>query len=321
MLKEFRSIIILFIIFSSIFTAAFFYFLSEKKEVELVNLKGYTLLEAINWLQDNSLEVKVFEKSDEALPSLVIISQNPAPGTVVKENRRIALIVNSDKVNYLMPNLVGEEVDVAVTKLNNLVSQNSDSLRINIEKTFSDEFPEDIVLSQQPQADRQFNQGNQIILLVSKGPSSNKIIVEDYRLRNFREVENELTQLGIIVKATFQPTSLARNVGKIFKQDLAPEKEIEPGTRVTFIVGADRSRLANIDSSTPLLQVAEFKVPINDSQSNNAVNFILNDSLGRKEIYRGQFNNDELVEYPFSSLGSGFLEIYINGELFKTIEF
>ncbi len=315
----FKKLILLFLFFSLSFTIAFFYFLTEKKEVTLINFKGTTILEALEWIEANSLQAIISEKNDLNYPSYQVLAQNPAPGITVKEGRKITLIVNSDKINQRIPSFVGKEFGQARKEIFSLFSAYNYIPRIIRENKFSKEYPAGIVVEQNPLPDANVNQNQDIILITSKGIVTNELVVENYQFKNFRQVEKDLSALGIFVKATFNATADKTKVGTIFKQNKEPGEVLNPQDEIGFLVATDIEKI-NLNEATRILRTVRFKTP-STKEKQLTVALMVNDSLGTVKQLQDTFNSNQFVEIPYSTLGSGTLEIIINGENFKTVEF
>ena len=270
MLKNNKNLILLSLFFSIVFSIAFFYFLKEKKEIQLIDLQGSDFLQALKWIEANSLQVKIFEKVDLNSPSYLVLTQNPAPGTMVKENRKITLVVNSNKVNEKMPDFLGKTFEEAKKSIYNLFSRSDFIPQIIRQNRFSQEYSSGEVMAQKPAPESIFNQTDSIVLVVSKGKALGKVVVEDYQFKDFRQVEEDLSSLGIYVKATFSPTYKKNQVGKIFKQSIKPGEVLEPQEEIAFLVGEDGTKANGNEDRRAILRIAEFQVP-NTKISNNVV--------------------------------------------------
>ncbi len=152
--------------------------------------------------------------------SIASTEQRPA-GTV------ITLTVSAGRGEVEVPRLVGQTVDDARVTLARL------GLVDRVEREFSTEFSEGIVMRSSPEAVESVERGSVITLIVSDGPA--ELIVpslEDFGTSIADRIEAELVALGFDVKRSFSEVSNA-DVNTEVVRDISPE----PGT--VLIAGSE----------------------------------------------------------------------------------
>jgi serine/threonine-protein kinase len=92
-----------------------------------------------------------------------VISCSPPPGTPLRRNQSVTLVVSSGPEPVAIPSVVGATVDQATAALQPL------GLDIKTDEQFSDTVPKGTVISQDP-APGQGHRGDRITLVVSRGP-------------------------------------------------------------------------------------------------------------------------------------------------------
>ncbi|MEW1953300.1 Stk1 family PASTA domain-containing Ser/Thr kinase [Terrabacter sp. NPDC080008] len=128
----------------------------------------------------------------ESVPEGVVISQDPAPGTSVKRNTTVSVVVSKGRQPIEVPTVTGSSFDAAsaaVTKAGLVVQRGAD---VN-----SDSVPAGQVVSQSPAKGTLFR-GDPVTLVVSKGPVM--VQVPNVVGRPSGDAEKTLTDLGFTVK-------------------------------------------------------------------------------------------------------------------------
>lgn len=144
----------------------------SSQEHELPDLEGKLKEDAVALLEKLNLN-PVIEgpRYDEKVPKDHVIFQNPRPGTLVKENRRIYIYISGGDPLISMPALNGKTIrdgKVTVERLGLILGE--------IEMVRS-EYPKDIIISQNYDAGIRLAKGDTVKLEVSVGPQVGMIRV------------------------------------------------------------------------------------------------------------------------------------------------
>lgn len=107
----------------------------------------------------------------------------------------------------------------------------------NIKEEYSESYEEGIVIRTLPKAGKQVSKNTVITLTISSG--SENVIIEDYKGRDYKEVEKELTDKKILVKIETEEhdstdTNFKENI--IISQDLAAGSTLKVGDTITFVI-------------------------------------------------------------------------------------
>ena len=131
---------------------------------------GSTRTEATARLEDNRLVVgTVREAFHEKVPAGQVIASTPAAGTRLKRGAAVNLVVSKGRQPIPVPDVTGKPADQAVAALTDA------GLRVDATKQeFSTEVPKGSVISQAPAVGTLFR-GDQVVLVVSKGPEMVKV--------------------------------------------------------------------------------------------------------------------------------------------------
>ncbi len=133
--------------------------------VVVPQLVGKDVVYALDILTDLGLNIKVsgFEYSPE-LPKNHVAHQEPGPGSEVKKDRDVRVIVSKGPKTLLVPNLVGMDIRQAYI----IMEENGLSQGV-VSRTFSDRAAADELIAQVPPPGIVVTRGDSVDLLVSLG--------------------------------------------------------------------------------------------------------------------------------------------------------
>ncbi|MEE9566400.1 MAG: PASTA domain-containing protein [Desulfobacteria bacterium] len=133
--------------------------------VVVPQLVGKDVVYALDILTDLGLNIKVsgFEYSSE-LPKNHVAHQEPGPGSEVKKDRDVRVIVSKGPKTLLVPNLVGMDIRQAYI----IMEENGLSQGV-VSRTFSDGAAADELIAQVPPPGIVVTRGDSVDLLVSLG--------------------------------------------------------------------------------------------------------------------------------------------------------
>ncbi|WP_246940071.1 Stk1 family PASTA domain-containing Ser/Thr kinase [Bacillus pinisoli] len=148
-------------------------YISKGKEKESIeNYIGKNIEEIISSLEAKFKEVLIEEEYSDTIPAGEITSQYPPSGEFVLSETDLVLSVSKGLPSFLLDNLVGYtqgEVDI-------YVGQKGLNL-VDTQQAFSEEVEEGKVISQKPAEGTEMKRGQNVSIVVSKGPEpKNKTI-------------------------------------------------------------------------------------------------------------------------------------------------
>lgn len=105
-----------------------------------------------------------------------------------------------------------------------------------VEEENSDEIEEDLVIGTNPSKDRSVKEGTKVKLIVSIG--SNKILIEDYKNKNYYEIKGMLEAKGLIVEVAKKEVEDTENIKEdtIINQSPKVGEKLEEGEIVTLTI-------------------------------------------------------------------------------------
>jgi serine/threonine-protein kinase len=172
--------------------------------VTVPSVVGLSFEDAKKKLDDSGLEgLQGDIRYDPSKPIGTVIEQNPPSEQVVKDGRRIYLIISGGEQLYDVPNLVGRSLREAKFMLTqrNLEAQ-------EVEYKPSVQYPSGIVLSQLEHAGSKVKKGTLIGLVISTGMESGDIKVPDLTGKNVEDAKKLILQYKLTIgKINYQPSS------------------------------------------------------------------------------------------------------------------
>lgn len=199
-LKSISVVIILIVGSIGVLLAAdklFFPWYVDRPEHVVPDVTGMHKDEAIKLLNENKLNyVLEGPKYDSRFSKDHVILQNPLPGKIVKENRRVYLFISGGDPLIKMPSLVGK------TKRDAKISVERLGLVIDTLMNVRSEFPSDLVVEQIPEEGEKIPKGSGVSLSISVGPRIGMIRVPPLLGKSLKEgtklLRNNSLRLGKI---------------------------------------------------------------------------------------------------------------------------
>ncbi|MCC7159661.1 MAG: PASTA domain-containing protein [Ignavibacteria bacterium] len=171
--------------------------------VKVPSVVGLSFEDAKKQLDDAGLEGMQGDiRYDPTKPIGTVVDQNPPSELIVKDGRRIYLIISGGEQLYDVPNLVGRTLREAkfVLGQRNLEVQ-------EVEYKNSVQYPGGIVLAQVENAGSKVKKGTKIGLIISSGMESGDIKVPDLTGKNIEEAKKLLQASKLTVgKINYQPS-------------------------------------------------------------------------------------------------------------------
>lgn len=275
----------------------------SSNEVTVPNVVGKPQETAKNILEGQNLRVSISETFNDKVPAGYVISQYPEPGSVVKEQRTITLVVSKGGEITVVPNLKGLSRRDAELTLKNA------GLTIGrIDEQYSSDVPADIVISQNPRPPAQINKNSPVDIVVSKGAGPKKVVLPDFRGTPLNTVNSQLDSLKLKLGKVTEDTNDRYPAGTISGQTPAPGNEVNEGTVVDLTVSK---------GTTSTIKRAVVQVNVPEGPARQAVQIVVNDSVGRKVIYENVHKPGDRIEKPVEGVGQVKVQVYINGVLLQ----
>jgi eukaryotic-like serine/threonine-protein kinase len=226
------SIIILFFVFNSVIMP---WYVKHASLVKVPNVTGLQFNDARQVLEKSGLDVKQGDvRYDETKPIGFVMDQNPPVDQMVKNGRRIYLTVCGGEQLVEVPKLVGRTLRDAKFTLEQRNLQIGE-----IVKKFTNEYAEDVVVSQVIQPGSKVKKLSKVDLIVSNGQQVGDIIIPDVIGKKLEEAKKILEEKKLKVgKITYQASDLP--IGQIIDQYPKKEKSATQNTAIDLFIAKKR---------------------------------------------------------------------------------
>lgn len=269
---------------------------------------GQTETDAIGLGETLHLNVVVVSRSiSEQFPRGVVMQQQPAAGTHVREGRQVSLVVSRGVNIYTMPDLRFQSLRDAGVELSRL--------RLNLGSTTmvsNDDVPFNHVVSQNPAPLSSVREDTTVSLVLSKGPPSN-VRAPDFvgmqldAARN--EAEKDKVHLGQIVWTPFGPAGPPRGV--VVRQRPGPGILADPLEPVSLQVSAGPQEYGYLIRQVHVGVV----IPNDETGRSQRVQIRVRDETGTWNVYDGYAEAGQRLDFNVSAVGTSWLDVYLNNAL------
>ena len=204
----------------------------EEDTVEVPELRGRTEEEAKKILNDMELGIKV---DPERQPSNQyeegqIMAQDKEPGTEVDKNTTITVTISSgeEAKTTTVPDVVNREESEAEQMI-----RDANLTVAHGEAQYDDNVAEGNVISSNPVAGTEIEEGQTVTIVVSLGQKP--ATVPDIRGMSAADAEAALSAEGLVGSAS-EDYSDTVEAGKVISQSVDPNSEVDKGTTVSYVV-------------------------------------------------------------------------------------
>ncbi len=163
---------------------------------------------------------------DDKVPVGAVVTANPAPGTKLKRDQAVTLVVSKGPAPVPLPAFVGKPADQAVAALTKL------GLTSTSTSAYSKTVPAGSVVSTTPKAGTPVPKGGTVALVVSKGPPL--VVVPDLYRTAEADARATLTGLGFKVTVTY-PIGFTP-FGRVVRQSVEAGKTAPWGSTIRIDV-------------------------------------------------------------------------------------
>jgi len=190
-------------------------------ETLVPNLQGRDVLDALGELQSKELYPDVQVQYSKDLDKGTVISQRPAPGTLVKAGQRVTMRVSRGPVIDKVENYVGMSLDDVKVHLQTMFASHSPNIIIKtpIIYQYQPGVPAGRVLAQSPAPNTRITGVASLELVVSQDQgATSTITVGDYVGKSFQEAIQDLVRDDVPFAFSVKPSSRGTEPGIVVSQ-------------------------------------------------------------------------------------------------------
>lgn len=215
--------------------STFFVSLQGAEQTMVPNVQSYDLSQAVIALQDKQLNARVQLRnfSDPKMKGKVM-SQDPAPGSVVRAGREIRLVVSSGAVVDKVDDFVGKTLGDTRVQLQTMFSTSAEPLLTigDVSYVFDKSDP-GTILQQDPKPGAALNGPTPLNLVVSRGPDVKRIAMPSMVGTGWREAMSSMATQNIPFVFNVKDAAGDEKSGVIVSQDPKAGTEVPIGTRLS----------------------------------------------------------------------------------------
>ena len=193
------------------------------------NLKGKSISQATIALAKEKLVLgKSEEEFSSTIPKNQIISVSPTPGTLVKKNTEVNIVISKGEEMVALTNFVGKNSEQALNELTDA------GFKVSQKEAFSDAYPLGTVIAQKPDTP-EITKGGEVTLTISKGPERVKVPTGVLKLEESKAI-SLLEDYGFVVKV-LKPAKVPKGK-KLYVTKVTPNEGalVKPNSIITIEV-------------------------------------------------------------------------------------
>lgn len=281
-------------------------------EVEMPELVGLELEEAIEIIEANNLEYEIEETHDSEVPENTVISQSPSGGISVREGSTVDLRISIGPDVALVPNLIHERrVDVALI----LEEAGLTSGEVTYEES---DFPEGVIIDQSPGFRSEVPSGSAVDYTVSEGRPET---MPDLSGLTRIEAERIIRQTGLIPGDITEEFSEEVPEGRVISQSIDSGETVESDETVDLVLSLGEEPE---EEEEPEAEIITKEMEINIESFEGIINIEVREVNENQRYYRANHNADEESVVRVSiqgEEGSGqkVFDILVDGNFYQEI--
>jgi eukaryotic-like serine/threonine-protein kinase len=215
--------------------SAFLLSLRGAEQTMVPDVQKMELAQALVKLQEKELYPRVSLRfTDNPLEEGTIVEQSPAPGTIVKAGRRIALTVSRGAVVKKVENFVGQDLAEVKIHLQSLFAGTKPLLSVKEPPIYVfDKAPAGTVLEQKPLPETAIAGATPLELVVSRGPEKAQVRVPDLIGLSIDDVLLQVEKTDLVVNFSMRSAGRSERSGSVVSQTPAAGSMIAANARVS----------------------------------------------------------------------------------------
>jgi serine/threonine protein kinase len=276
-------------------------------EILMPQVEGKTQEEAKSILLEHGIKnnnIQITLSSHPTVPAGRVISQDPPAETKVKVTRNVILTVSQGPEIREVPDVIGNTLSEARIK----ISQHELNVVEPLNERYSDEYPEGVVVDQEPKASAKLARGSGVTLTVSKGPQPVSVQVPDLSGKTVEEARSELEQLKLKLDDNIaSAASVEYMAGSIMDQSPAEGTSVNEGSVIQVTVS---------EGPGPKRRTAKVEARIlPDDKKDHLLKIVVKDARGTTDAYVNTHKSGDKVVKEISYYGKAVVQVYIDNKL------
>ncbi|RQD77821.1 MAG: Stk1 family PASTA domain-containing Ser/Thr kinase [Candidatus Syntrophonatronum acetioxidans] len=274
-------------------------------EVEVPDVVNLSIREATSVLNEAGLEGEIVEEiSHEEIPVGHVVSQDPEGGRMVKENRKVELVISTGPTYVEVPSVVDKREIEAKIILQEL------ELVVETVEEFSEEVSPGIVMSQNPGGGSRIAPGEVVTLVVSKG--AEPFSLRDFTGRTLEDVKEWIELSKLKLREVKEEHSDTVPEGKVIRQFPEAGEMVQASDPVDLVVSKGPEKKVE-EAYNINVDPARWGIDEGDN-----IRIDINDNRGSRTSFEGVYEGTMIV---VEGWGSGTVTIMKeDGQGYTTLE-
>ena len=229
-------------------------------DVEVPDVVGNRLEEAVDKLEAEGLEVEIVEEANDQVEAGRVVAQDPEAGEKVDEGSTVTLTVAAT-VLVSVPDVIGLSQDEARAVLE------GQGFTVVSDSAESDEAESGTVILQDPGPGAEVEEGSQVGIVISRGPGEE--IVPDVAGESLASAQSTLQANGFRIGGPEEESSSSVPAGQVIRTEPSGGSSAPRGSTVTVVVSSGRAQVSVPDvvnqsesNATATLQGKGFEVAV-----------------------------------------------------------
>ena len=208
------------------------FMIKRGEKVTVPNIVNKSVVEALDILSERNLELrKAGARNSALIAENYVLSQDPIPGTIVKDGTPISVVISLGSQVSMVPDLIGKPLREARVELSRA------GLGVGRFSKIHYASEKDVVLAQSPMPNEHSNRETPVDMLISLGPR-----MRQYRLpvligRPMDRVSGMLDSMGLVIGEVTTKLDLTHPQGLVLDQDPSPGSLVEEGSSISLVMG------------------------------------------------------------------------------------
>ncbi len=284
---------------------------TSTKLVEVPELKGRTLAEAIGLLSEAGITAYKFETVSSAeVKKDEVIDVVPAAGTSISKEDTVVITVSSGERDLSIPDVRNIEKDSAVSTLQGM------KFAVTVQTKFSDDIAEGRVIETLPAGGTPVKEGSTITVVVSSGPEFKKVSVPNVVGKTEEEATKAVTEAKLKASVVYKESEEVEK-GLVISQSVAGGTEAEEGTTVALTISQGPKEVTYTYTASVTIDANPFA----ESGESGDIEIRMDQNGNTTTVYTGHLSYDDFPLYIDSVEGAdeseGICYMYVDGELYR----
>ncbi|MHC1714088.1 MAG: Stk1 family PASTA domain-containing Ser/Thr kinase [Acidaminococcaceae bacterium] len=269
-------------------------------EVEVPDVTGKTVVEAQNILAQAKLGYTIDEEYNIKVAPGTVISQNPGAKRMVKEGRKITLVVSKGVELGDVPNLKGKRLTEAKAMLK---ASRFELGRVSYR--YVSGAPEETILEQSVAPPAKLPIGTKLDVVINI--KSDQVVLPDLVGLSSTSAKNKLNDLGLVLGKVNTVVSKEPD-NTVIEMNPASKEVVNVGTVVDITVAK------NVETSKPQQsQYVEFIVPA--GSDHQEIKIVVVDDAGSRVVYNNAHKPGVRLRQQIEGTGNIKVQFYSNDKL------